>query len=169
MKTILPWVILLTLSTGLQGQSIDRSTIATAGDYFTKPGIQLSWTLGQPSLVETFTKPSVVLMQGFQQADIQTDIIMPPVTLFDIQLYPNPAPGEFHLSLASPVEGSIYIQLFDISGKLIMQHAGYRTEGGRWNLRVVTPGVAPGVYHCRVLFNGDDHQLQIRNIKLTLL
>lgn len=56
------------LLTGLS-QSIERSVVASAGDYFQAAGISLSWTLGEIA-TETYSNGNTILTQGFQQPDI---------------------------------------------------------------------------------------------------
>ncbi len=50
-------------------QSIERSVVASSGDYFEGAGISLSWTLGEIA-TETYSNGSIILTQGFQQPDI---------------------------------------------------------------------------------------------------
>ena len=62
---------------GSMAQSLDRSVVATAGNYSTATGISLSWTIGQAGPVQTASTASLILTQGFQQADIIVTSIDP--------------------------------------------------------------------------------------------
>ena len=50
-------------------QSIERSVVASSGDYYEVGNISLSWTLGEIA-TETYTSGNTILTQGFQQPDI---------------------------------------------------------------------------------------------------
>lgn len=169
MKTITLILSFLIFSAVLNAQSIERSTIAAAGEYYSTGGMQLSWTLGQPSPAETFVKPSLILTQGFQQADITTGVPVHSPGSFSLILYPNPASGLFNLDLAADGDGVVSFEIFDLSGKLIMQQGPFQTSGGRWLHQQATPGLATGIYHCRVLFTKSDRSVMQQNMKLSLL
>lgn len=169
MKTITMFLALLIFSGALSAQSIERSTIAAAGEYYSVAGIQLSWTMGQPSPAETFIKPAMILTQGFQQADITTRVPDHSPGSFSLILYPNPAAGLFNLDLAADGDGVVSFEIFDLSGKLIMQKGPFQTSGGRWLHQQATPGLATGIYHCRVLFTKSDRSVMQQNMKLSLL
>lgn len=51
----------------INAQSIERSVLATAGN-FSNDNIQMSWTIGE-SITETYTTGTVKLTQGFQQEE----------------------------------------------------------------------------------------------------
>ncbi|MFO7723126.1 MAG: T9SS type A sorting domain-containing protein [Bacteroidales bacterium] len=169
MRKLLLILSALPLMLTSEAQTLDRSTLATAGDYFVKPGMQLSWTLGQPSLVETFVKPSVVLMQGFQQADIMTNV--PPVIQgpFTVTVYPNPSSDRFTIQLSAQTEGEVGYSLFDISGKLVAFVENGITAQGQWSIQQPVDALAPGVYYCQVRFEGTDGSYRIHHSKLSVL
>jgi len=169
MKTITMFLALLIFSGALSAQSIERSTIAAAGEYYSVAGIQLSWTLGQPSPAETFIKPAMILTQGFQQADITTGVPAHTPGTFSLLLYPNPASGVFNLDLAAGVDGTVTFEVFDLSGKLIMHQGPFATDGGRWQHQQATPGLATGIYHCRVIFTKSDRSVMQQNLKLSVM
>lgn len=50
-------------------QSIERSVVASAGDYYESANVSLSWTLGEIA-TETYSSANNILTQGFQQPDI---------------------------------------------------------------------------------------------------
>lgn len=161
--------LLLAITISLSGQSIERSVIAAGGDWVTGPGIQLSWTIGQPGLTETFSSPSVVLMQGFQQADVTTEIVHPVSLPFDVILYPNPSSGLLNFSLVSDHDGKVYFSLYDITGKLVVQQGPFETAGGRWQHQQHTHDIAPGIYHCRIVLSGSNGLTRHLNVKATIL
>lgn len=70
MKTTILTILIVTLSTGLLiSQSIERSVVASSGDYFEGADISISWTLGEIA-TETYITSDNMLTQGFQQPDI---------------------------------------------------------------------------------------------------
>ena len=68
-KTILIFMCLLMVTGNAFCQSVERSVVAGAGDYFEGTTASLSWTLGEIA-TETLENGNVVLTQGFQQPDI---------------------------------------------------------------------------------------------------
>ncbi len=56
-------------------QSIERSVVASSGDYYEAGNISLSWTLGEIA-TETHTSGNTILTQGFQQPDITLRIFV---------------------------------------------------------------------------------------------
>ncbi|MBN3035923.1 MAG: hypothetical protein JW861_10085 [Bacteroidales bacterium] len=57
---------LLVATLGTRSQSIERSVVASAGDYFAGANATLEWTLGEIA-TETFAAGNIILTQGFQQ------------------------------------------------------------------------------------------------------
>ena len=81
----------------------------------------LSYSVGE-LMTETYTN-DLILTQGFQQADDQalsTSDIPQDAGLF---VYPNPCRDRLFLQLNE--EGRYSVQLFDISGRLMMQQQDY--------------------------------------------
>jgi hypothetical protein len=66
-KTIAVFILICT-SIFADAQSISRSTVSSAGGYFSSAAGSLSWTIGQPA-VSTLTAGTNMLTQGFQQPD----------------------------------------------------------------------------------------------------
>lgn len=62
-------ILILSCISGGRSQSLDRSVLASAGEYYSSPVASLSWTLGEIA-TETYTSANVHLTQGFQQPDM---------------------------------------------------------------------------------------------------
>lgn len=105
----------------INGQTIERDVIASAGDYFVTPGFTLSWTMGEP-VVETVSNPFMMLTQGFQQADkiTLTTVKDPLAELFDIKVYPNPTVDVLNISIKSDKDEIIIVQLYSLSGEKVL-------------------------------------------------
>lgn len=105
----------------LKAQSIERFVISSTGNYTTGGNVSVSSTLGEPTTA-TYTSGSIVLTQGFQQAD-NTDTT---TGLGNIQatiswtIFPNPANSQTNLKL-SEVPAGCTILLYNIAGQLIME------------------------------------------------
>jgi hypothetical protein len=169
MRKVLLYIFSMFAVLPLTGQSLERSTVAASGDYVEKPGIQLSWTLGQPSPVETFVKPTVVLMQGFQQADIVTSVPTAFPSLFGVVIYPNPAYDQFVIQLSGEVDGMAGFSLIDLTGKQVLQVDYTRTIGGQWIHQHTINNLATGVYHCVIGFRGSDGTESFHHSKLCVI
>jgi hypothetical protein len=86
-----------------------------------------------------------------------------------VVLYPNPASDMFRIHLSSETDGKVSFLIYDISGKLVMTHEGSVTTGGQWIHQQWIPDLAPGIYHCRLHFDGDSGAERVHNSRLVVL
>jgi len=150
-------------------QSLERSTLSSAGTFYNISGTQLSWSAAQPGLVETFSNSSATLTQGFHQQDFFSSITEIVPDLFTIKVYPNPSTGDFFFDLSAMNEGKIDLQLFDASGRVIFSQGSFSTINSLWNHRINLGYLPVGIYHCRFLFQSQTGGHRIKNLKLTVI
>jgi hypothetical protein len=146
-------------------QSIERSVIGSAGGYASAGSVQLSWTAGE-TVTATATAGSVMLTQGFQQAE-QTPNSVTPIDLSSvIRLYPNPSAGIFQLGYKtnSPSNASDFsAHVFDATGKMVANISRIDLASGSSDLDLsALPG---GMYTLRMLSN----QNAAGTFKLTII
>lgn len=65
--------------------------------------------------------------------------------------YPNPANGPVHLSFGSSEHPARHLQLVDATGRLVLERGLPPTATGDLNAAFDATGLAPGVYHIRLL------------------
>jgi len=86
----------------------------------------LSFTTGEMTAVETYTSPSTILTQGFQQAwDFGTYINEHPIPNFSFGIYPNPSNGYFKLVTESEVNEHVDVRISDVLGREILRKKFY--------------------------------------------
>lgn len=103
---------------------IIRSTLGVGGFSKTITTNQGSYvichSIGQTSVIGTFSKNDYTLMQGFQQPISLSGIFQLPIgkDLF-ASLYPNPFYHYINISFSDPVIQDIFVSLTDVAGKTI--------------------------------------------------
>lgn len=94
MKHLLQFILLLAVSVFYQNaftQHIQRSSMNAFGSVMTQPGLKLSQSVGQSSIVGTSSKPQSFLQQGFQQSGLLADRSD---ASHEFTIYPNPTAGK---------------------------------------------------------------------------
>jgi len=141
-------LLLLFVSMPLMSQSLERSVIASGGDFFSYGSGDISWTIGEMVMEKTALTGQHVT-QGFQQPFR----IIPAAAYLtnpnpDLLLYPNPF-QEF-ITLEGPgLANQTHLEVWDASGKLVFSQevlpATHRME--------IQPGsLAAGTY--RLVLHG---------------
>jgi len=112
------------LATDEDSYLIIRSTLGVGGFSKTITTNQGSYvichSIGQTSVIGTFSKNDYTFMQGFQQPISSSGIFQLPFgkDLF-ASLYPNPFYHYINISFSDPVIQDIFVSLTDITGKTI--------------------------------------------------
>ena len=72
-------------------------------------------------MVETFTKPSNILTQGFQQPEGPYSTIEEnEIIAGDIVIYPNPSSGQFNLTQNSDCNAENIIKIYNLFGQVVL-------------------------------------------------
>jgi len=117
----------LVLSIGsTSAQQLTPFVVSSSGGFYNNTAGMLSFTTGEMTAVETFSSPSNILTQGFQQAfDFGTYITEHPNQHFSFGIYPNPSDGNFNLVTETEVNEHIVVKILDVLGKEILRTAFY--------------------------------------------
>lgn len=109
--------ILFLFISGLgKSQIIAPEVISPGGDFFTATTFTNSYTVGEISIIETYTGSNFILTQGFQQPD-SIFLTSNPISFASnlvFQLYPNPAGEQVNLFVKTDYSGEFEIQMLDI-------------------------------------------------------
>lgn len=135
--------VLFTLATSIgisetvSAQSVAPSIMNVAGGY-TKPGAspgtgyyQLEWSVGELTMIETFSTPNNFYTQGVLQPCTDKPVKDPLTVLFEkgeYALFPNPTKGLFELDILLAVKGQLRIQLVDGLGR-VLETREYHYDG----------------------------------------
>lgn len=100
-----------------EAQTCTPSIISTTGDFYANASGSVSFTIGEP-IIETYSDPSNILTQGFQQTDYSFVGIKNIVsTKVEVNVYPNPFSSEFTINNTG--DKQLYAEITDMTGKTI--------------------------------------------------
>ena len=112
-------------------QSIAPSTLNSAGNSAPIGSNVFDWSVGEMTMVSTFTTPGIIVTQGLlQPAHIATESVdnHSPFTKL-LQVFPNPASSVVNIQYASPGQGTLSFRLLDLAGKVINNQTVNVTAG----------------------------------------
>lgn len=118
MKTLISCLTVVLTACTLSAQSLSPTVVATAGETYTSPTVNVEWTLGE-LMIESYAG-TLVLTQGFHQPTVQiTSLKDLAASLGTIKVYPNPTTSS--LSIESEKHGNLQVALWDMNGRLLLQ------------------------------------------------
>ncbi len=123
MKTLLfsLCTILLSFSHSVKAQSLTPMVVSPGGSFNSNGGYTLSQTIGEMTMVETFTSGTSILTQGIQQpAAVGVGVKELQNPLIAIDIFPNPGQGNFQLNIKVPKTATMLVRVIDILGRLVL-------------------------------------------------
>jgi|SRR6185436_7777142 len=143
MKRFLFVIIAGFMTCKITAQSLTPVVISTSGAFYSNSSGMLSSTIGEMSMVKTFTSANGILNQGFQQVyDFNIGIDESSNNLF--ALYPNPTAGDVMIR-SNGFRGAVDANVYDVTGKLILEESGVFTPGAE-AMTIHLSGFADGIY-----------------------
>lgn len=124
------------------GQSLSNEVIGNSGDFNTTATVNLSWTLGEV-MTETYSTAGNLLTQGFHQPYLnqgQNIGYEEVIVDFNVSLFPNPTANLATLIIHDDSE-SYQIELYDISGKLLIQENSFSNTNYTFDLSTYERGI----------------------------
>ena len=115
-------LILLLLGATVQtnAQSIGPSTLNATGGTTIIGANEFEWSVGEMTMVSTFTGTGIVVTQGvLQPHDASPSSVINNSLAEHLQVFPNPATSVVNVQYASAAQGTLSYQLMDLSGKVI--------------------------------------------------
>lgn len=148
LRALLLPLLLLPLLSGAQVTK-ERDVAAAAGDYSTTASLQVSWTVGEPA-TDFRQSASLIVTEGFQQADTDPTGVEKPQFPGEISVYPNPVVDILHFEVHGDGHLRLRGELYDLSGRRVKvipdftAYSGYRGQvdvsnlpTGKWLLRFI--------------------------------
>lgn len=131
-----------------QAQSLTPEVQSSSGDFYSGGGVTLSWTLGEMA-TETYSNPSNVVTQGFQQPDVTVTKTEEANAGINVVVFPNPSAEQLNIELTSVASRKMKLELIDINGRLVHTQ---QTEvpAGVQTLSMNIASLAAGQYVLRV-------------------
>ncbi len=112
-----------------RGQSIGPSTLNATGGTATIGGNVYDWSIGEMTMVSTFTGSSIIVTQGVLQPSSNTTAVHNASLTDNLQVFPNPASSLVNLQYVSAAQGTLTYRLMDMTGKTIMNNSTAVSQG----------------------------------------
>lgn len=148
MKKIYFLFCALTVALFSNAQMLTPSVIASTGGFSSNANGSLSYTVGEMTMVQTFSANGNILTQGFQQPnDNITGLIDLTKDAFgSFVVYPNPAVDNLFYGFQFPEEGKVQISLYDAIGQKISDVYSTTYDNGKIVQQLNVTPYAAGVY-----------------------
>jgi len=153
-----------------RGQStIAPSIINATGGTGTTLGYVCEWSVGEMTMVSTFTGLSVIVTQGVLQDDSLASTGVRNTGLAEqMQVFPNPASTVVNLRFTAVAPGLLGYRLMDITGQVIT-NASTAVKQGVTIEQVDISGLAAATYLLQVTFKPDGNLEQMTTYKIDKL
>ncbi len=145
------------LSFSMNAQMLTPTVISSTGGFSQNANGSLSYTVGEMTMVETFTAGGNILTQGFQQpTDKVTGLLDFTRDEFgSFVVYPNPAVDNFWFGLQLPEAGKVTVGLFDVLGQKVLDVYESNYTDGKVMQQTNVTAFAAGLYFLTMNFTSD--------------
>jgi hypothetical protein len=156
MKTKILFFIAFSAGLVTRSQTLSPTVVASAGGFVQNSASSLSYTIGEMTMVQTFSNNGNILTQGFQQPDekLSTMLASAPTGADLFMLYPNPAIDNVWFAFQFMESGYVSVTLMNDLGQQIALVYHGQTEGAREIQKLDVSKLAPGNYLLDLQFNG---------------
>jgi len=148
MKKLYFLFCLLSAALFSNAQSLSPTVIASTGGFASNANGSLSYTVGEMTMVQTFSAGGNILTQGFQQPNenITGLINMTQDEFGSFVVYPNPAVDNLSFGFQLPEAGKVEISLYDAIGQKISDVFNTNYENGKIIQQLNVSSYAAGIY-----------------------
>ena len=117
--------LFLLAAINIRAQSIGPGTLNATGGAAVISGNEYEWSIGEMTMVSTFSSASIVVTQGVLQISdsAYTGVPIKPTPSRHLQVFPNPASTVVNLQLTSPTQGTLSYTITDMTGKVLGKHS----------------------------------------------
>jgi len=167
-KVILLIPFILVAAVTVHAQSIGPATLNATGGYTTIGTNEFEWSVGEMTLVTTFSTSGIVVTQGvLQPRDIPTGI---PHTalLTNLIVFPNPATSVVNLQYTSAGQGKLTYRLMDMAGQLI-RSAAVDVKQGTTSEQINIAPLACATYLLEIAVNMEGNPTEMTTYKIDKL
>lgn len=157
MKKLYALIALFVVSLTTNAQSLSPSVIASGGSFVANSNGSLSYTVGEMTMVQTFSANGNILTQGFQQPNESL------VGLIDLThdefgsmvIYPNPAVDDMWFGLELPENGKISVSMYNDIGQKVSDVYNANYTGGKVVQHLNVSLFSVGLYFLTMTFTSD--------------
>lgn len=159
-KSILMLLTAMAAACSAQAQSIGPSTLNAAGGSGSIAGNSFEWSVGEMTMISTFSSATLVVTQGLlQPLSGATGVPNSPLITGNLVVFPNPA--GYALTLQPRFQGPVTLgyTLFDMAGRLVLSRETVLKTGTE-KQELVLQHLASGQYMLRVVLydKGQQHE-----------
>lgn len=148
----------------LASEGFSQQTLNVAGHSAKINGMTFDYSIGEMTLISTERNANLIVTQGLLQPNgpgSGSDQVNQGNTLSDltdrINVYPNPTQNILYLELLDAIAGDFAYQLFDGTGKVVLEYKGQLVQGSnRFTLDLGS--IAAATYYLMVRKPGSDGQ-----------
>ncbi|MFI5196264.1 MAG: T9SS type A sorting domain-containing protein [Chitinophagales bacterium] len=162
---VLVWLLGLP---NVRGQSIRPSTINVSGSSGTIGSTLFDWSIGELTLVSTFTGSSVIITQGLLQNNKTGTSVQSVSAAEHIQVFPNPANTIVNLKYTAAIQGELSYRLMDMTGRMIINHNTEIQQGITLEQLNISE-LAAATYLLEVSFKSDGASEEMTSFKIEKL
>lgn len=147
------FLLMLCIYCDSSAQELQSDLKTTASDYFTGPGYNLSWTIGE-AVILTVSDSTITMTQGFQQPKVKKKYVKEDLPKKDnIDIGPNPARDEIEIVLDRDIDKNIPMRadIYDVIGRRVLTS---EFRGQRFSISI--SAFASGVYFIKVFVDGQE-------------
>lgn len=120
----------------------DRDVVGSAGNHSSTTTMEISWTVGETAVTYS-ENPTLIVSEGFQQADKGSVGLTEETFSGDISVYPNPVSDELYYEIQADQELELFGGLYDEYGRLIVEIDQFLVNEnykGQLDLTDIAPG-----------------------------
>ena len=114
--------LFLTFITSVCAQDLHHQMLSSQGaSKQLSNGMYVSQTIGQQSVIGTYTKNGITYQQGFQQFTWSKYISNNTTNAITTIIYPNPFIQTINFQFSQSIKDAINVEVYDINGRLIFR------------------------------------------------
>ena len=157
MKNIYSTFLALAVCLMAGAQSLSPTVISSTGGFSSNANGSLSYTVGEMTMVQTFSANGNILTQGFQQPNENVTglIDMTKDEFGSFVVYPNPAVDNLWFGFELPESGKVAVSLFDVIGQKVSDVYNGNYTNGKIVQQTTVSTFAAGVYLLTMNFTSD--------------
>jgi hypothetical protein len=169
-KLILLIPLALIASVNIRAQSVAPGTLNSAGNTKTIGGNEFDWSVGEMTMVSTFTTPGIIVTQGVLQPDdyLPEGIQKTDGLVKQLQVFPNPATSVVNIKYSSSGNGSLSYRLMDMNSKIITTKTTNVAQGTTLE-KVNVADLACATYMLEVTVNAGNGSQETMSYKIQKL
>jgi hypothetical protein len=151
-----------------KAQSIGPSTLNQTGGSATIGGDVFDWSVGEMTMVSTFSGASVIVTQGVLQTEILPSGKKEVPLVGQLQVFPNPASNMINVQFSAVSAGNLICKLTDMTGKTLTTKK-LAVNQGTTTEQIEISRLAAATYMLTVSFEAPGKTQETTNYKIEKL